>query len=37
MNLAILEPHPTDSGQEIKTYRCAFCSRTQVFVVAKRG
>jgi hypothetical protein len=37
MNLASLEPHPTEPDKELKTYKCAFCSRTQVFAVVKRG
>jgi hypothetical protein len=36
MNLASLEPHATDPAKELKTYKCAFCSRQQVFAVAKR-
>jgi hypothetical protein len=37
MNLASLEPHPTDPDKELKTYKCAFCSRQQVFSVVRRG
>ena len=36
MNLASLEPHPTRSDQELKTYKCAECGTDQVFVVRKR-
>jgi len=37
MNLASVEPHPTDSTQELKTYKCAVCSGTQAFSVPKRS
>ncbi len=36
MNLASLEPHPTRTGQEIKTYECQQCAGLRVFVVEKR-
>jgi hypothetical protein len=36
MNLASLEPHPTQPDQELKTYKCTLCARQQVFTVRKR-
>lgn len=37
MNLASLEPHPTHSAQEVKTFECQLCARQQVFTVEKRA
>jgi hypothetical protein len=36
MNLASLEPHPTQSAQELKTFECQLCAAQQVFSVEKR-
>ena len=36
MNLASLEPHPTDRSQELKTFKCLHCGTQQVFTVQKR-
>ncbi len=36
VNLASLEPHPTEPGHEVKTYKCQHCGRQQVFDVQKR-
>ena len=36
MNLASLEPHPTERQQELKTYKCLHCGRQHVFNVHKR-
>ena len=36
MNLASLEPHPTERGHELKTYKCLHCGRQHVFNVLKR-
>ena len=36
MNLASLEPHPTQSGYELKTFACQECGAQQVFSVEKR-
>ena len=36
VNLASLEPHPTEPDQELKTYKCLHCGRQQVFTVRKR-
>ncbi len=37
MNLASLEPHPTHSDEEMKTYECAQCGRQHVFTVQRRA
>lgn len=37
MNLASLEPHPTQSAQELKTFECQLCAAQQVFSVVKRA
>jgi hypothetical protein len=37
MNLASLEPHPTHSNREMKTYRCSTCNSEKVYEVRKRG
>ena len=37
MNLATLEPHPTHSTEELKTYKCAHCGRQHEFTVQKRA
>jgi hypothetical protein len=37
MNLATLEPHPTDPAEELKTYKCLHCGRQQVFTVHRRA
>ena len=37
VNLASLEPHPTDSGVELKTYKCRHCGKQQVLTARKRG
>jgi hypothetical protein len=37
MNLATLEPHPTHSAEELKTYKCAHCGRQHEFTVQKRA
>jgi hypothetical protein len=36
MNLASLEPHPTEQAHELKTYKCVHCGRQHVFNVQKR-
>jgi hypothetical protein len=36
MNLASLEPHPTRSELEMKTYKCLHCAKQQVFTVQRR-
>lgn len=36
MNLASLEPHPTERGHELKTYKCQHCGRQHVFSVRRR-
>ena len=36
MNLASLEPHPTQHTQELKTFECQLCAVQQVFTVEKR-
>lgn len=36
MNLASLEPHPTEREHELKTYKCLHCGRQHVFNVQKR-
>ena len=36
MNLASLEPHPTRSAHELKTFECQLCAAQQVFTVEKR-
>jgi hypothetical protein len=36
MNLASLEPHPTQHTQELKTFECQLCAAQQVFTVEKR-
>ena len=36
MNLASLEPHPTQRDQELKTYKCQHCGKQQVFTVRQR-
>ena len=37
MNLASLEPHPTEQAHELKTYKCLHCGRQHVFNVHKRN
>jgi hypothetical protein len=37
MNLASLEPHPTRSDHEVKTYKCRHCGKQQGFSVRKRA
>jgi hypothetical protein len=37
MNLASLEPHPMQTNQELKTFKCLHCGRQQVFTVQKRA
>jgi len=37
MNLASLEPHPTEPAHELKTYKCLHCARQQVFTVQRRA
>ena len=37
MNLASLEPHPTQPGHELKTFQCQLCDVQQVFDVEKRA
>jgi len=37
MNLASLEPHPTRTDQELKTFKCLHCGKQQVFTVQKRA
>jgi hypothetical protein len=37
MNLASLEPHPTNVAEELKTYQCAHCGKQQVFTVQRRA
>ena len=36
MNLASLEPHPTQAEHELKTFTCQDCAAQQVFSVEKR-
>lgn len=36
MNLASLEPHPTQPAQELKTFECQLCAAQQVFTVERR-
>lgn len=36
MNLASVEPHPTESGQDLKTFKCRHCGKQQAFVVRRR-
>lgn len=36
MNLASLEPHPTRTAHELKTFECQLCATQQVFSVEKR-
>jgi hypothetical protein len=36
MNLASLEPHPTQPAHEVKTFECQLCAAQQVFTVEKR-
>ena len=37
MNLASLEPHPTQAAHELKTFKCQSCGAQQVFDVEKRA
>ena len=37
MNLASLEPHPTRTDQELKTYKCLHCGRLEALTVQKRA
>jgi hypothetical protein len=37
MNLASLEPHATQTDQELKTYKCLHCGGQEVFTVRKRA
>ena len=37
MNLASLEPHPTHSAEELKTFKCLHCGKQQVFTVQRRA
>ena len=37
MNLASLEPHPTQPAHELKTFACQDCAAQQVFNVEKRA
>jgi hypothetical protein len=37
MNLASLEPHPTRTDQELKTYKCMHCGKLEVMTVQKRA
>ena len=37
MNLASLEPHPTQSNVELKTYKCLHCGRLQELTAPKRS
>ena len=37
MNLASLEPHPTRTDQELKTYKCLHCGKLEVMTVQKRA
>ena len=37
MNLASLEPHPTQSAYELKTFECQLCAAQQVFTVERRA
>ena len=36
MNLASLEPHPTQAAHELKTFECQLCAAQQIFTVEKR-
>jgi hypothetical protein len=37
MNLASLEPHPTSTESELKTYKCLHCGKLQVLTARKRA
>jgi hypothetical protein len=37
MNLASLEPHPTQPAHELKTFECQLCAAQQTFTVEKRS
>jgi hypothetical protein len=37
MNLASLEPHATQTDQELKTYKCLHCGGQEVFTVRRRA
>jgi hypothetical protein len=37
MNLASLEPHPTRTDQELKTYKCLHCGRLEALTGQKRA
>ena len=37
MNLASLEPHATQTDQELKTYKCLHCGKLEVMTVQKRA
>jgi hypothetical protein len=37
MNLASLEPHPTQIARELKTFECQLCAALHVFTVEKRA
>jgi hypothetical protein len=37
MNLASLEPHPTDPSVELKTYKCRRCGKQHVLTAKKRA
>jgi hypothetical protein len=37
VNLASLEPHPTDPALELKTYKCRHCGKQEVLEARKRG
>jgi hypothetical protein len=37
MNLASLEPHPTQPDHELKTFKCTRCGAQEVFDVQRRA
>jgi hypothetical protein len=37
VNLASLEPHPTEPTLELKTYKCLQCGQQQVLTARKRS
>jgi len=37
MNLASLEPHPTQPDRELKTFKCTRCGAQEVFDVLRRA
>jgi hypothetical protein len=35
-SLALVEPHPTDSALELRTFRCPLCGGQEVYETARR-